>query len=91
MLAGCIVFPAGWDDDDVRRVCGQDADAFSLGDCKVRWAYALAIIGVFDALFLAILAFVLATRQPRKPNEKGGFLTHGMLFALCAAATSQYF
>ncbi len=25
---------------------------------RFRWAYALAIIGVFDALFLAMLAFV---------------------------------
>jgi hypothetical protein len=31
----------------------------------VRWAYVLAILGIFDAFVLASLAFVLATRQAK--------------------------
>ena len=36
---------------------------YSLGDCSVRWAYILAIIGILNALILSFLAFVLGNRQ----------------------------
>ena len=68
MMLGCIVYPAGWDHPEVKDVCGEEADKYSLGDCMLRWAYILAIIGVFDALVLAILAFVLSTRQAKWPE-----------------------
>jgi len=63
MFLGCIIFPAGWNDPDVITICGSKSDRYVLADCKVGWAYILAIVGFFDALFLAILAFVLAARQ----------------------------
>jgi len=37
-----------------------------MGQCSMRWAYILAIIGIFDILIIAILAFVLALRQADK-------------------------
>lgn len=39
------------------------------GNCQIRWAYILAIVGIFDALILAILAAVLATRYVRPTSE----------------------
>ncbi|XP_064632228.1 LHFPL tetraspan subfamily member 3 protein-like isoform X3 [Lineus longissimus] len=64
MFIGCVAYPAGWDHDKVRSVCGNSS-GFNIADCGVRWAYILAIIGIFDAFILATLAFVLATRQAK--------------------------
>ncbi|KAF5280284.1 hypothetical protein FQR65_LT03093 [Abscondita terminalis] len=64
MVVGSTTFPAGWSEDDVRRVCGS-SDVYAFGDCRIRWAYLLAAIGSLDAIILAILAFILATRHVR--------------------------
>ena len=45
---------------------------FSVGECGIRWAFILAIIGIFDAFILAILAFVLCTRQAKLLPEYAG-------------------
>ena len=66
MFLGCVIFPAGWNDDKIQRLCGNDSGYFNVGQCGIRWAYILAIIGIFDALVLAILAFVLASRQAKE-------------------------
>ncbi|XP_060565592.1 LHFPL tetraspan subfamily member 3 protein-like isoform X1 [Ruditapes philippinarum] len=63
MAVGCIIYPNAFDDDNVRRICGQDATAYNMDKCRIRWAYILAIVLIFDALILAVLAFVLAARQ----------------------------
>ncbi|KAF6728747.1 Lipoma HMGIC fusion partner-like 4 protein [Oryzias melastigma] len=44
-------------------MCGEQTGKYSLGDCSVRWAYMLAIMGILDALILSFLAFVLGNRQ----------------------------
>ncbi|KAJ3649962.1 hypothetical protein Zmor_021675 [Zophobas morio] len=64
MIAGCVCFPAGWSEDSIRRVCGA-SDKYDLGSCGIRWAYLLAAIGCLDAVILATLAFILATRHVR--------------------------
>lgn len=74
MFLGCIVYPLGWDNEEIVRICGNSASQFNLGTCGIRWAYILAIIGIFDAFILAILAFVLATKYIPKPQ-------HGALLA----------
>lgn len=66
MFLGCVIFPAGWNHMYVRRICGSGVGKHHIGDCEMRWAYILAIIGIFDILILAILAFVLASRQRRR-------------------------
>lgn len=63
MFLGCIIYPAGWKSLEVQNMCGFTAESFVIGNCKVGWAYILAMVGIFDALFLAILALILATRQ----------------------------
>jgi len=68
MFLGCIVYPLGWDNEEIARICGDSASQFNLGTCGIRWAYILAIIGIFDAFILAILAFVLATKYIPKPQ-----------------------
>uniref|UniRef100_A0A4W3KBL8 LHFPL tetraspan subfamily member 4 n=1 Tax=Callorhinchus milii TaxID=7868 RepID=A0A4W3KBL8_CALMI len=63
LVLGCMIFPDGWDSEAVRHMCGEKTGKYTLGNCSVRWAYILAIIGILDALILSFLAFVLGNRQ----------------------------
>ncbi|CAG07483.1 unnamed protein product, partial [Tetraodon nigroviridis] len=63
MVMGCMIYPDGWDSPEVKRMCGQRTDKYSLGNCTVRWAYILAIISILDSLLLAFLSFTLGNRQ----------------------------
>ncbi|XP_061532180.1 LHFPL tetraspan subfamily member 3 protein-like isoform X1 [Phycodurus eques] len=70
LVLGCMVYPDGWDSDEVRRMCGEQTDKYSLGACSMRWAYILAIMGILDALILSFLAFVLGNRQDGLMTEE---------------------
>lgn len=80
ILAGCLlgaavcVYPLGFSSTEVRHLCGPSARQYNLGECGIRWAYVLAIIGVFDAVVLAALALVLATRTV-KPHVQNIYTT----------------
>lgn len=63
MVIGCMIYPDGWDSEEVKRMCGQRTDKYTLGNCTVRWAYILAIISIMDSLILSFLAFSLGSRQ----------------------------
>uniref|UniRef100_A0A8B9GTI2 LHFPL tetraspan subfamily member 3 n=2 Tax=Astyanax mexicanus TaxID=7994 RepID=A0A8B9GTI2_ASTMX len=65
-----MIYPDGWDSDEVRRLCGEQTGKYSIGACSVRWAYILAIMGILDALILSFLAFVLGNRQDGLMAEK---------------------
>eukprot|EP00095_Tigriopus_kingsejongensis_P008767 maker-scaffold151_size306168-snap-gene-1.6 protein:Tk08767 transcript:maker-scaffold151_size306168-snap-gene-1.6-mRNA-1 annotation:"lipoma hmgic fusion partner-like 3 protein" len=69
MAIGILAFPAGWDNDHVRSICGSHAQDYGLGDCGVRWAFILAIIAFFDSWILGILAFTLAHRYVKPQHE----------------------
>ena len=62
LAIGILSFPAGWDNDHVRGICGPHSADYGLGDCGVRWAFVLAVIAFFDCWILGILAFTLAHR-----------------------------
>ncbi|XP_052780613.1 LHFPL tetraspan subfamily member 3 protein-like isoform X2 [Mya arenaria] len=70
MAVGCIIYPNSFDDENVRRICGQSAKPYMMDKCQIRWAYILAIVLIFDALILAILAFVIAARQARSLSNE---------------------
>ena len=36
MSIGILCFPAGWDNDHVRGICGASADDYVLGNCGIR-------------------------------------------------------
>lgn len=61
LAIGILAFPAGWDNDHIRSICGN-SDDYELGDCGIRWAFVLAIIAFFDCWILGCLAFTLAHR-----------------------------
>lgn len=91
MILGCVIYPNGWDHHVVRRICGQNADKFQLDRCGIRWAYILAIILIFDAIILAVLAFVLASKQAKLlPDiyENKRKLLHFLLSLSIASAQS---
>jgi len=63
LAIGILSFPAGWDNEEVRAVCGEEADQYKLGSCAVRWGYILACVGFFDAIILGCLALTLAEKK----------------------------
>lgn len=62
MLVSVLLIPLGWDSPQVREVCGADSGAYATGQCSLRWAYILALIGTVDCIVLSMLAFVLGSR-----------------------------
>lgn len=62
MAFGCIIYPYNWGDAQIVDVC-ETSKSYFAGRCRMKWAYILAIISIFDILFLAILALVLSRRQ----------------------------
>ena len=65
MFLACVIYPAGWKHAEVTAICGTEADEYKLGDCNIRWAYILGILGIFDAFVLALLAFFLAAKRAK--------------------------
>ncbi len=47
----------------------MNSDDYDLGDCGIRWAFVLAVIGFFDCWILGCLAFTLAHRTGEKALE----------------------
>ena len=75
MIVGCIVYPAGWDHPQVKQVCGQGTDKYNRDQCEIRWAYILAIIGIFLTLALAILGFILGVQHKKRVQEPDNYST----------------
>lgn len=66
MISGCVTYPVGWSSAAVQHICGPQPTAiYSSAACSIRWAYILAAILSWDAIILATLAFILATRHIR--------------------------
>lgn len=78
MVIGVLTFPAGWDVSVVRDVCGPDAGDYDPGQCGIRWAYILAVIGVADCVVLAALAFVLGTRYVKLLPDQ--YISNGSVY-----------
>ncbi|KAL1110483.1 hypothetical protein AAG570_008011 [Ranatra chinensis] len=79
MIVSVCVYPLGWGSEAMTAACGPSAASYSLGDCSLRWAYILAIIASLDALVLATLAFILATRHLKLQPEPT-YATDGSLY-----------
>ncbi|CAF0823696.1 unnamed protein product [Adineta steineri] len=70
LLIALIVYPAGFDHDTIRNVCGSDANDYYLDTCQIRWAYILAIIAFFNVSILAMLGLFLGFKQPKNGTMK---------------------
>ncbi|KAL2091128.1 hypothetical protein ACEWY4_013391 [Coilia grayii] len=63
MSCGLMVYPDGWGSPEVKRLCGERTDSYTLGNCTIRWAFILAMISTMDSVILSFLAFTLGYRQ----------------------------
>ena len=52
-----LVFPAGFDEFEVREICSQSADSYKLGQCRIGWAYILTIGGTCIAAVAASISW----------------------------------
>jgi len=79
MVIGILCFPAGWDHEQVRGICGKESNDFFLGLCGIRWAFVMAFICVIDAFILSILAVVLSKRkvEPLPPHASSNNIYKG--------------
>lgn len=85
-----MIYPDGWDSDEVKRMCGEQTDKYALGACSVRWAYILAIMGIMDALILSFLAFVLGNRQDNLMSEDLLGESKTTIYIICLYNISVY-
>ena len=65
LFLACVIYPSGWDNDELQKICGPESGRYRTGACNIRWAYILAILGIFDAAILAVLAFFLAAKRAK--------------------------
>lgn len=65
LFLACVIYPSGWENDELQKICGPDSGKYRTGQCNIRWAYILAILGIFDAAILAVLAFFLASKRAK--------------------------
>jgi hypothetical protein len=72
LFIALIIYPAGFDDDTIRSVCGNVNDYY-IDTCQIRWAYILAIIAFFNILILAAFAFLLGIKQPNTETTREVF------------------
>ncbi|CAB4058530.1 LHFPL [Lepeophtheirus salmonis] len=80
LAIGLVAFPAGWDDDEVRGICGSHSANYDLGGCGFRWAFILAIIVLFDILILGCLAFTLAHREIKLPPQESHYMNPASIY-----------
>jgi len=69
LAIGLVSYPAGWDHPEVRGICGAEASDYKLGNCRIRWAYILAVVAFFDSVILGCLAFTLAGKKVKFVDE----------------------
>ncbi|KAE9553742.1 hypothetical protein FO519_003052 [Halicephalobus sp. NKZ332] len=42
---GCVLYPLGWDNQEVLDACGSMSGRYILGECQIGWAYILMLAG----------------------------------------------
>uniref|UniRef100_T1JKX0 Lipoma HMGIC fusion partner-like 2 protein n=1 Tax=Strigamia maritima TaxID=126957 RepID=T1JKX0_STRMM len=55
-VVGLVLYPAGWGSRRVKLVCGEDAEAYTICDCKLGWAFYLAIGGTVATFVCSLLS-----------------------------------
>ncbi|ESN91716.1 hypothetical protein HELRODRAFT_185197 [Helobdella robusta] len=69
MFLGNVIYPHGWDHIQVKRLCGESATRFYIGECTFRWAYMLSIIAMCCIFMITILALLLAFRTNNRLRD----------------------
>ena len=56
LVVSCVIFPFGWDNIEVRQACGETANNYELGNCKLGWAAFLIAAGTVATLVCSWLS-----------------------------------
>uniref|UniRef100_A0A914EF79 Uncharacterized protein n=1 Tax=Acrobeloides nanus TaxID=290746 RepID=A0A914EF79_9BILA len=43
--SGCVIYPLGWDNPEIRDACGTYSGRYLLGECQLGWAYISMLTG----------------------------------------------
>ncbi|XP_022080968.1 tetraspan membrane protein of hair cell stereocilia homolog [Acanthaster planci] len=70
LLIGILIYPASWSQlAAFVTICGPDVSYGNAGKCQLRWVFYLAIVAIFDAIVLGVLAFILASKQEKLATD----------------------
>ncbi|XP_066506449.1 LHFPL tetraspan subfamily member 6 protein [Hoplias malabaricus] len=50
--SGCVLYPLGWDSEEVRQTCSNRSSQFQLGSCELGWAFYCTGAGAAVAMLL---------------------------------------
>ena len=65
-----MVFPVGWNSDEVKSICGSKSNIYNFGNCTLGWAFIIIIVGTGVALAAAIMSWtpLLKRKKDREPS-----------------------
>ncbi|XP_078380272.1 LHFPL tetraspan subfamily member 6 protein-like [Oculina patagonica] len=56
LAISCGIYPSGWGSVEFKQACGNDANFYKLGHCKLSWAFFVFVAGTGSAFICAILS-----------------------------------
>ena len=65
LAISCGIYPSGWGSVEFKQVCGDEANFYKLGHCKLSWAFFVYVSGTGIAFMCAALSARVA--KQRKP------------------------
>ncbi|XP_047342947.1 LHFPL tetraspan subfamily member 6 protein-like isoform X5 [Vespa velutina] len=64
ICGGLVMYPIGWDNQEVRESCGKAANVYNLGKCSLSWSSHLLIGSVILLMLCFGLSFCAARHKP---------------------------
>ncbi|KAI6172642.1 Lipoma HMGIC fusion partner-like protein [Aphelenchoides besseyi] len=68
VVIGCLLFPLGWTNSEVRDACGLTVGSYSLGDCHFGWSFYALLFG--SLLLLLSALFSTCSTRPSATNNR---------------------
>ena len=65
LAISCGIYPSGWSSVEFKQACGEEANFYKLGHCKLSWAFFVYVSGTGIAFMCAALSARVA--KQRKP------------------------
>jgi len=62
LAISCGIYPSGWGSVEFKQACGNEANFYKLGHCKLSWAFFIFVAGTGSAFICA----ALSTRAGKK-------------------------
>uniref|UniRef100_A0A0K0FVE1 Lipoma HMGIC fusion partner-like protein n=1 Tax=Strongyloides venezuelensis TaxID=75913 RepID=A0A0K0FVE1_STRVS len=55
-FSSCLVYPIGWDTNEVLEACGRKSTSFKLGTCKLGWSFFTTVLSSIVLLICGLLS-----------------------------------